>query len=238
MDVQLLEHCLREDLNKRANRLMGVLNPLKLVIDNYPDGQVDELPAVNNPEDASAGTRIVPFAKVLYIEKEDFREAPPKGFFRLAPGVEVRLRYAYFVKCVGVVKDAAGEIVEVHCTYDAATKGGDAPDKRKVKATLHWVSAKHALKAQVRLYDHLFTKPDPDDVEEGKDWLSNINPNSLTVLSECYVEPAAGLAKMGQPYQFERQGYFCLDKDSKDGSLVFNRTATLKDTWAKIEKAQ
>jgi glutaminyl-tRNA synthetase len=236
VDVQLLEHCLREDLNKRANRLMGVLNPLKLVIDNYPDGQAEELPAVNNPEDASAGTRTVPFAKVLYIEKEDFREAPPKGFFRLAPGVEVRLRYAYFVRCVSIVKDASGEVVEVHCTYDPATKGGDAPDKRKVKATLHWVSAGHALKAQVRLYDHLFTKPDPDDVEDGKDWLSNINPDSLTVLTGCYVEPAGGLAQLGLPYQFERQGYFCLDKDSKDGSLVFNRTATLRDTWAKIEK--
>jgi len=238
VDVALLEHCLREDLNKRAPRVMAVLNPLRMVIDNYPEGQVEELEAINNPEDPSMGTRKVLFSRVLYIEQEDFREDPPKQFFRLAPGREVRLRYAYFIKCVNVVKDERGEIVELHCTYDPETRGGDAPDKRKVKATLHWVSAANALEAEVRLYDHLFTKPDPTEEQEGLDFKAYLNPKSLEVLKSCRVEPSLVSAKPGYHYQFERQGYFCVDTDSQAGKLVFNRTATLRDTWAKIEKAQ
>jgi glutaminyl-tRNA synthetase len=238
IDVQLLEHCLREDLNKRAPRVMGVLHPLKVVIDNYPDGQSEELDAINNPEDPAAGSRKVPFSKVLYIEQEDFMEVPVKKFFRLAPGREVRLRYAYFIRCTGVTKDpATGAVTELHCTYDPATRGGDSPDKRKVDATLHWTSAAHALEAEVRLYDHLFTKPDPDDVEEGKDWRSNINPKSLEVLRGCLVEPSLASAKPGARVQFERLGYFCVDsKDSRPEALVFNRTTTLRDTWAKVQK--
>jgi len=237
VDVQLLEHGVREDLNKTAPRVMGVLRPLKVVIDNYPDGQVEEMTAINNPEDASAGTRKAPFSKVIYIEKDDFREAPPKKFFRLAPGREVRLRYAYFVKCVSFEKDpATGEVALLHCTYDPATRGGDSPDGRKVDATLHWVSAAHAVKAEVRLYDHLFTKPDPDDVPEGTDWKTNVNPDSLEVIGEALLEPSVSGAAVGSRYQFERQGYFCVDRDSAPGKLVFNRTVTLKDAWAKIQK--
>jgi len=239
VDVGLLEHCLREDLNRRASRVMGVLRPLRVVIDNYPDGQVEELDAVNNPEDPAAGTRKVPFSKVLYIERDDFMESPPKKFFRLAPGREVRLRYAYFVTCTGVVKDpATGEITELHCTYDPATRGGDAPDGRKVKATIHWVAEARARGAEVRLYDHLFTKPDPDDAPEGQTWTANLNPTSLEVLTGCKVEPSLAGAAPGTRVQFERLGYFCVDPDSGADRLVFNRTATLKDTWAKIQQKQ
>jgi glutaminyl-tRNA synthetase len=238
VDVQLLEHCVREDLNKRAARVMGVLRPLRVVIENYPEGQTEEMDAVNNPEDPAAGTRKVPFSRVLYIERDDFMEAPPKQFFRLAPGREVRLRYAYYVTCTGVVKDPqTGEVTELRCTYDPATRGGDSPDGRKVKATLHWVSAAHALEAEVRLYDHLFAKENPDDVPPGADWLVNLNPKSLDVLTGCRVEPSLAAAKPGDRCQFERLGYFCVDKDSRPGTLVFNRTVTLKDAWAKIQKA-
>lgn len=239
VDIALLEHCIREYLNKRAPRAMAVLRPLKVVIDNYPDGQVEELEAINNPEDPGMGTRKVPFSKVLYIEQDDFREDPPKEFFRLAPGREVRLRYAYFIKCVDVVKnEKTGEVVEVRCTYDPATRGGDSPDGRKVKATLHWVAAAHAVEAEVRLYDHLFLKADPGDVEEGKDFKSSLNAASLDTLTSCHVEPSLAGAAPGNRFQFERQGYFCVDPDSSDKKLVFNRTVTLKDTWAKIEKTQ
>lgn len=233
VDVALLEHCIREALNKTAPRVMGVLRPLRVVIDNYPEGQVEDLPAVNNPEDPSAGTRPVPFSRVLYIEQDDFREDPPPKYFRLAPGREVRLRYAYFIKCESVVKDAQGQVVELHCTYDPATRGGDAPDGRKVKSTIHWLSAAHALPAEVRLYDRLFTKEDP---EEGDDFIPNLNPKSLETLAKCFVEPSLAGAAPGALYQFERNGYFCVDPDSANGSLVFNRTVTLKDEWAKIEK--
>jgi len=238
IDIRLLEHCLREDLNRRAPRVMGVLRPLRLVIDNYPQGQTEELDAINNPEDPSAGTRKVPFSRVLYIERDDFMENPPKKFYRLAPGREVRLRYAYFVTCTDVVKDESGEVVELHCTYDPATRGGDSPDGRKPKATLHWVSAAHALEAEVRLYDYLFTKENPDDVAEGADWKSNLNPNSLEVIPEAKVEPSLAGAAPGSRYQFERIGYFSVDPDSAPDRLVFNRTVTLKDRWAKIQKAQ
>ena len=238
VDIALLEHCLREDLNKTSPRVMAVLRPLKVVIDNYPQGQVEELEAVNNPEDPGAGTRKVPFSRELYIEQEDFMEEPPKKFYRLAPGREVRLRYAYFITCTDVVKDAGGQIVELHCTYDPATRGGDAPDGRKVKSTLHWVSAAHALEAEARLYGHLFSKEDPDDVTQGEDFKSNLAPNSLEILSSCRVEPSLGGAKPGDRYQFERMGYFCVDPDSSEGRLVFNRTVTLRDPWAKIQKAQ
>jgi len=239
VDIAKLEHAVREDLNKRAPRVMGVLRPLRVVIDNYPEHQVEELDAVNNPEDPGMGTRKVPFSRVLYLERDDFREDPPKKFFRLAPGREVRLRYAYYITCTGVVKDEqTGEVVELHCTYDPATRGGDSPDGRKVKATLHWVSAAHALGAQVRLYDHLFTKADPGDVEPGKDCKSNLNPNSLEVLTDCKVEPGLAGAAPGSRYQFERIGYFCVDPNSSADRLVFNRTVTLRDAWARIEKAQ
>jgi glutaminyl-tRNA synthetase len=239
VDIALLEHCVREDLNKRAPRVMGVLRPLRVVIDNYPEGQVEEVEAVNNPEDPAMGTRQVPFSRVLYIEQEDFREEPPPKYYRLAPGREVRLRYAYFVKCVGVVKDErTGEVVELHCTYDPATRGGDAPDGRKVKATLHWVSAAHALPAEARLYERLFLQPNPYDVPDGADFKSTLNPNSLETLSTCCVEPSLAAAAPGDRYQFERQGYFCVDPDSSAGKLVFNQTVALRDTWAKIEKAQ
>lgn len=236
--IELLEHCLREDLNKTSPRVMAVLKPLKIVIDNYPEGQVEEMEAVNNPEDAGAGTRKVPFSRELYIEQEDFMEEPVKKFYRLAPGREVRLRYAYFVTCTDVVKDDSGQIVELHCTYDPATRGGDASDGRKVKSTLHWVSAGHSLPAEVRLYDHLFSKENPDDVAEGEDFKSNLNPNSLEILSSCRVEPSLRKAKPGSRYQFERMGYFCVDPDSGEDKLVFNRTVTLRDPWAKIQKAQ
>lgn len=238
IDIALLEHCLREDLNKRAQRVMAVLHPLKVIIDNYPEDKVEELDCVNNPEDPSMGTRKVPFSRVLYIEQDDFREEPPKKYFRLAPGREVRLRYAYFIKCVNVIKDEKGKVVELHCTYDPKTQGGDAPDGRKVKATLHWVSANHALDAEVRLYDRLFTKANSNEAEEGKDFTSNVNPKSLEILSSCWVEPGLKDAKPGDRYQFERLGYFCVDPDSSDKALVFNRTVLLRDTWAKIEKTQ
>jgi len=237
VDAALLEHCLREDLNKTSPRVMAVLHPLKVIIDNYPEGKVEELDAVNNPEDPAAGSRKVPFSRELYIEQEDFLEEPPKKFFRLAPGREVRLRYAYFVTCTRVVKDAKGEVVELHCTYDPATRGGDAPDGRKVKATLHWLSAPHARKAEARLYDNLFTKPDPEDVPEGHDFTANLNPNSLEILKDCYVEPSLASAAPLSRYQFERLGYFCADSDSTADKLVFNRTVTLKDAWAKIQQA-
>jgi len=239
VELTWLEDSVRQDLNKRAPRVMGVLHPLKVVVDNYPEGPGEELDAVNNPEDASAGTRKVPFSRVLYIERDDFREDPPKKFFRLAPGREVRLRYAYFVTCTGVVKDEkTGEVVELRCTYDPATRGGDSPDGRKVKGTLHWVSAEHAIEAEVRLYDNLFAKEQPDDVEDGEDFKMNLNPDSLVVLKSCRLEPSLSDAAPGSRYQFERQGYFCVDPDSSTGSLVFNRTVTLRDTWAKIQKTQ
>ena len=240
VDMALLEYCVREDLNKHAPRVMGVLRPLKIVIDNYPENEEDQLEAVNNPEDPSMGTRNVPFSRELYIERDDFMEDPPKKFFRLAPGREVRLRYAYFITCVDVVKDpATGKIIELHCTYDPATRGGDAPDGRKVKGTLHWVSAKHAISAQVRLYDHLFTKENPNEVEAGKDFTAYLNPKSIELLNDCKLEPSLAAAKPSSLYQFERLGYFCVDaKDSTPDAPVFNRTVTLRDTWAKILKAQ
>ena len=238
IDVALLEHCLRENLNKTSARVMAVLRPLKVVIDNYPEGKIEQLDAINNPEDLSAGTRKVPFSKELYIERDDFMENPPAKFYRLAPGREIRLRYAYFIKCTNAVKDKNGNIVELHCTFDPATKGGDAPDGRKVKSTIHWVSAKDAIQAEVRLYDNLFIKENPDDVPEGKDFTVNLNPKSLEVLSNCLVEPALKDAKPLSRYQFERLGYFCVDPDSTNGKLVFNRTVTLRDEWAKIQKAQ
>jgi glutaminyl-tRNA synthetase len=237
-DVALLEHCVRDDLNKHALRVMGVLKPLKVVIENYPEGQVEELDAVNNPEDASAGTRKVPFSKVLYIEQDDFREEPPPKYFRLSPGREVRLRYAYFIKCTSVVKDDSGQVVELRCTYDPATRGGDAPDGRKVKSTIHWVSAEKAVQAEVRLYDRLFAVEDPDKDPDGGTFLDNINPNSLEVLSTCYVEPSVKAAEIGTRYQFERNGYFCVDTSSTPEKLVFNRTVSLKDAFAKSEKVQ
>jgi glutaminyl-tRNA synthetase len=236
--IALLEYCLREDLNKRAPRVMAVLHPIKVIIDNYPEGQVEELDAINNPEDPSMGARKVHFSRVLYIERDDFREEPPKGFFRLSPGREVRLRYAYIIKCVNVIKDEkTGEVVELHCTYDPETKSGSTGAERKVKATLHWVSAEHAIPAEVRLYDLLFTKPDPDDVPEGSNFTKYLNPNSLEVLTTCCLEPSLANAKPKDRYQFERLGYFCVDPDSSKEKLVFNRTVTLRDEWAKIEKA-
>jgi glutaminyl-tRNA synthetase len=231
-----LEHAVREELNLRAPRVMAVVRPLRLVIENYPEDQVEQLDAVNNPEDASMGTRPVPFSRTLYIERGDFLEDPPKKFFRLAPGREVRLRYAYFVTCQSVVKDASGQVVELRCSYDPATRGGDAPDGRKVKGTLHWVSAAHALPAQVRLYEHLFHREDPSDVPEGGDFTDSLNPASLETLSDCFVEPSLADAESGASYQFERTGYFCVDPDSSEGALVFNRTVTLRDTWARIQK--
>jgi glutaminyl-tRNA synthetase len=238
-ELALLEHYVREDLNKRAPRVMAVLRPLRVVIDNYPEDLVEEMQAVNNPEDAGMGTRQVPFSRVLYIEQDDFREIPPKQYFRLSPGREVRLRYGYFVTCTGVVKDEnTGEVVEVHCTYDPATRGGDSPDGRKVKSTIHWVSAAHAIDAEARLYDNLFTCENPDDAPEGQDFTANLNPRSLEVLRGCKLEPSLRGAEPGSRYQFERLGYFCVDLDSKPEGLVFNRTAALRDTWAKIEKRQ
>ena len=236
VDVAVLEDCIRDDLNQRAPRVMAVLKPVKVVLTNYPEGRVEELDVINNPEDASAGTRKVPFGRELYIERDDFREDPPRRYYRLTQGREVRLRNAYFIRCTGVVKDADGEITEIQCTYDPETRGGDAPDGRKVKATLHWVSAACAVQAEARLYDHLFLKPNPDDVDEGQDYTSNLNPNSLEVVP-CYIEPSAIGAQVGTRYQFERLGYFCVDPDSTPERLCFNRTATLRDTWARIEKA-
>jgi glutaminyl-tRNA synthetase len=239
VDIALLEHCLREDLNKRAQRVMAVLRPLRVVIENYPEGQVEDMEAVNNPEDTSMGTRQVPFSRVLYIERDDFREDPPRQFFRLAPGREVRLRYAYYITCTGVVKDErTGEVVELRCTYDPATRGGWAPDGRQVKSTIHWVSAAHAIPAQVRLYDHLFLNPNPGADEDGGDMTTSLNPKSLEVLTACQLERSLAGALPGSRYQFERQGYFCVDLDARPGALVFNRTVTLRDTWARIEKGQ
>jgi glutaminyl-tRNA synthetase len=235
-ELGLLEYFIREDLNKRAPRVMAVLRPLRLVIDNYPEGQVEQMEAVNNPEDESMGSRNVPFSRVLYIEQDDFREDPPKQYFRLAPGREVRLRYGYFVTCRSVVKDAAGQVIEIHCTYDPATHGGNAPDGRKVKSTIHWVSAEHALDAEVRLYETLFTTENPNEVEEGQDFTVNLNPQSLEVLPEAKLEPSLRDAKPGTGYQFERLGYFSVDRDTTPQKLVFNRTVALRDTWAKIEK--
>ena len=236
-ELSLLEYFLREDLNKRAARVMAVLRPLRVVIDNYPEGQVEEMEAVNNPEDASAGTRRVPFSRVLYIEQDDFREDPPKQYFRLSPGREVRLRYGYFITCTGVVKDPkTGEITEVHCTYDPATRGGNAPDGRRVKSTIHWVSAEHAIDAEVRLYDNLFVSENPDDVPEGQDFTANLNPKSLEVATGVKLEPSLAGAPPASRYQFERLGYFSVDPDSTEEKPVFNRTVALRDTWAKIEK--
>ena len=236
IELAMLEHFVREDLNKRAPRVMAVLRPLKVVIDNYPESQSEEMDAVNNPEDAAAGSRKVPFSRVLYIEQDDFREVPPAKYFRLAPGREVRLRYGYFVTCTSVVKNEKGEAVEVHCTYDPATRGGNAPDGRKVKATIHWVSAAHAVDAEVRIYENLFLKENPSEVEEGKDVLDNLNPNSLEIIADAKLEPSLANAAVGTRYQFERLGYFCVDPDSKPGKPVFNRTVALKDAWARIEK--
>src|SRR5271163_892825 len=238
IELGLLEHFVREDLNKKALRVMAVLRPLKVVIDNYPENQVEEMDAVNNPEDASAGTRKVPFSRELYIEQDDFREVPPKGYFRLSPGREVRLRYGYFVTCTSVVKNEKGEVVEVHCTYDPATRGGNTPDGRKVKSTIHWVSAAHAVDAEVRIYENLFSKENPSDVEPGKDVLDNLNPNSQEIIANAKVEPSLANAAAGARYQFERLGYFCADPDSKPGKPVFNRTVALKDAWARAEKKQ
>ena len=233
VDVAMLDHCVRELLNKAAPRRMGVLNPLKVVIENYPEGETEDLEAVNNPEDPDAGTRLVPFSRELYIEREDFLEDPPKKFFRLGPGREVRLRYAYFVTCTNVIKDPSGEVIELRCTYDPATRGGNAPDGRKVKGTLHWVSVAHAVPAEIRLYDRLFTE---SDMSASDDYIADLNSASVTVLTDCRLEPAAATGAHGEVIQFERQGYFCFDPDSTDGQPVFNRTIGLRDTWAKIQK--
>jgi glutaminyl-tRNA synthetase len=233
----LLEHCARQHLNAVAPRVMGVLHPLKVVIDNYPEGKVEELEAINNPEDESAGTRRLPFSRELWIERSDFLEDPPKKYFRLSPGAEVRLRYGYLIRCTEVVKDAAGAVTEVHCTYDPETRGGHAPDGRKVRGTIHWVSAAHALEAEVRLYDTLFSAVDPEAVEEGEDFLVHLNPESMQILGECKLEPGLAAAEPGQRYQFERNGYFCVDsRHSAPGKPVFNRIVTLRDTWGKIQK--
>ena len=238
VELAYLEHCLRQDQNARAPRVMAVLDPVRVVITNYPEGEVEWLDAVNNPEDAAAGSRKVPFSRELWIEREDFMEDPPSKFFRLAPGREVRLRYAYYVRCEGVVKDAEGHVVEIRCTYDPATRGGDAADGRKVKATLHWVSAPHALDAEARLYDVLFQRDRPEAVDEGNDWLSGLNPDSLVMAAGCKLEPSLAAAKPGERFQFERKGYFACDPDSRPGRLVFNRTATLRDTWAKVQAGE
>jgi glutaminyl-tRNA synthetase len=236
VDIALLEHTIRQDLNKSSLRVMGVLNPLRVVITNYPEGQFEEMEAVNNPEDESAGTRKLPFSRQIYIEREDFHEDPPRKYYRLGPGREVRLRYGYFIKCQDFIKDENGDVVELHCTYDPETKGGYSPDGRQVKGTLHWVSAQHALEAEVRLYDRLFTKENPMDFDEGQDFTDFINPNSLEVLTHCKVEPGLAQAMPGDRFQFERQGYFCVDLDSTRDNLVFNRTISLRDTWAKLQK--
>jgi glutaminyl-tRNA synthetase len=238
IELAMLEHFVREDLNKRAPRVMAVLRPLKVIIDNYPENQVEEMDAVNNPEDPGAGTRKVPFSRVLYIEQDDFRENPPKQYYRLSPGREVRLRYGYFISCTNVVKNSSGEVIEVHCTYDPATRGGNSPpDGRKVKSTIHWVSAAHAISAEVRLYETLFAKEDPNQTDTGQDFTANLNPRSLEVVRDAKLEPSLANAEVGGRYQFERLGYFCVDLDSSSGRPVFNRTVALKDTWAKIEKS-
>ncbi len=236
VELEMLEHFVREDLNRRSARVMAVLHPLKVVIDNYPEGQVEQMDAVNNPEDPNAGSRKVPFSKTLYIEQDDFREVPPPKYFRLSPGKEVRLRYGYFITAKSVVKNAQGEVVEVHCTYDPATRGGNAPDGRKVKSTIHWVSAEHAVDSEVRIYDKLFTKENPTELEEGQNFTDNLNPNSLEVIATAKLEPSLANAAPGSRYQFERLGYFCVDTDSKPDRPVFNRTVALKDSWARIEK--
>ncbi|MGA8781456.1 MAG: glutamine--tRNA ligase/YqeY domain fusion protein, partial [Terracidiphilus sp.] len=236
VDIEMLEHFQRDDLNHRASRAMAVLHPLKVVIDNYPEGKEEFVEVANNPEDPTAGTRQVPFSREIYIEQDDFREVPPPKYYRLSPGKEVRLRNAYFVTAKDVVKDGAGDVTEVHCTYDPASRGGNSPDGRKVKSTMHWVSARHAIPAEIRLYDKLFLKPDPGDVDEGKTFLDNLNPNSLEILSGAKLEPSLANAKPGDRYQFERVGYFCLDPDSSETRKIFNRTLALKDSWAKIEK--
>ena len=238
IELAMLEHFVRDDLNKRSLRVMAVLKPLKVVIDNYPADQTEEMNAINNPEDANAGTRKVPFSRVLYIEQDDFREVPPKGYIRLSPGKEVRLRYGYFITAQSIVKNPQGEIVEVHATYDPATRGGNAPDGRKVKSTIHWVSAAHAIDAEIRLYDNLFSNPDPGDVPDGQDFTANLNPNSLEIVPQAKLEASLKLGKSGDRFQFERLGYFCVDPDSTPEKLVFNRTVALKDTWAKVEKKQ
>ena len=239
VDIAMLEYCIRQDLNKQCQRVMAVLHPLKVVIDNYPEDKVDELDAENNPEDPNMGSRKIPFSRELYIERADFMEDPPKRFFRLAPGREARLKHAYYIKCERVVKDEnTGEVIELHCTYDPETRGGWSDDGRKVRGTLHWVSARHSLKADVRLYDHLFTKENANDVEEGEDFTANLNPNSLEVLTSCQIEPSLADTKPGNRYQFLRTGYFCVDPDSSDQKLVFNRTVSLRDTWAKIQAQQ
>ena len=238
IQIQLLEHVLRQQLNKTAPRVMGVIDPVKVVITNYPEGQEDRLEAINNPEDPAAGTREVPFSRELYIERADFMEDPPRKFHRLSPGKEVRLRYAYFITCTDVVKDDDGKVTEIHCTYDPATRGGDAPDGRKVKGTLHWVSAAHAVRGEVRLYDHLFTQEDPMDVPEGREFTDLVNPDSLEVRPDCYLEPHLAAAPAGAIYQFERLGYFCVDPDTTPDRPVLNRTVTLKDSWAKMQKKQ
>jgi glutaminyl-tRNA synthetase len=238
IELAMLEHFVREDLNRRALRVMAILRPLRVVIDNYPENQVEDMDAVNNPEDESAGTRKVPFSRVLYIEQDDFREVPPPKYYRLSPGREVRLRYGYFVTCTSVVKNDKGEVIEVHCTYDPASKGGNSPDGRKVKATIHWVSAAHAVDGEVRIYENLFAKEDPSDVAEGEDVLDNLNPNSMEIITDAKLEPSLANAVAGTRYQFERLGYFCVDSDSKPGKPVFNRTVALKDAWARVEKKQ
>ncbi len=235
-ELSLLEYFVREDLNRRATRVMAVLRPLRVVIDNYPEGQTEEMDAINNPEDESAGTRKVPFSRVIYIEQDDFRENPPKQYYRLSPGREVRLRYAYLITCTSVVKDEHGEVTEVHCTYDPATRGGNTPDGRKVKSTIHWVSAEHGIDAEVRIYETLFTCENPNEVPEGGDFTDNLNPKSLKVVVNCKVEPSLASAEPGSRYQFERLGYFAADPDTKPGRPVFNRTVALRDTWAKIEQ--
>jgi len=238
VELAMLEHFLREDLNKRVPRVMAVLRPIKVVIDNYPVDQVEEMDAVNNPEDSMAGTRKVPFSREIYIEHDDFREIPPKGYFRLSPGREVRLRYAYFITANSVVKNDKGEVIEVHCTYDPATRGGNAPDGRKVKSTIHWVSALHSIDAEVRLYETLFNKEDPNELKEGQDFAANLSPSSLEVVPQAKLEPSIANAAAGNRYQFERLGYFCVDPDSMPDKPVFNRTVALKDSWAKVEKKQ
>jgi len=238
VELAMLEHFLREDLNKRVPRVMAVLRPIKVVIDNYPVDQVEEMDAVNNPEDSMAGTRKVPFSREIYIEHDDFREIPPKGYFRLSPGREVRLRYAYFITANSVVKNDKGEVIEVHCTYDPATRGGNAPDGRKVKSTIHWVSARHSIDAEVRLYETLFNKEDPNELKEGQDFAANLSPSSLEVVPQAKLEPSIANAAAGNRYQFERLGYFCVDPDSMPDKPVFNRTVALKDSWAKVEKKQ
>jgi glutaminyl-tRNA synthetase len=236
VDIALLEHTIRQDLNQSSLRVMGVLNPLKVVITNYPEGRVEEMEAINNPEDESAGTRFVPFTREIYIEREDFHENPPRKYFRLAPGREVRLRYGYFIKCYDYLKNDEGEVIEVHCTYDPETKGGYAPDGRRVRGTLHWVSVEHAIDAKVRLYDRLFTVENPMDFGDGQDFTDFINPDSLVTLKHCKLEPSLVEANPGDRFQFERLGYFCVDPDSSEGNMVFNRTITLRDTWAKIQQ--